>query len=62
MISHIFIFGFITLLTITMEMTWPTKARSFVDGKECATVALSRESYVESITNITEENEDAKSN
>jgi hypothetical protein len=62
MISHIFIFGFIILLTITMEMTWPTKARSFVDGKECATVALSRESYVESITNITEENEDAKSN
>jgi len=62
MISHIFIFGFITLLTITMEMTWPTKARSFVDGKECATVALSKENYVHSITDIIEDSEDAKSN
>ncbi len=59
MISHIFIFGFITLLTIAMELTWPTKARSFVDGKECATVALSEESYV---TEIVEDFENAKSN
>ena len=29
MISHIFIFGFITLLTITMEMTWPIKNKRF---------------------------------
>ena len=40
MISHIFIFGFITLLTITMEMTWPVKGKSFVEDKECATTAL----------------------
>ena len=38
------------------------KGRSYVEGKECATVALSKENYVESITNITQENEDAKSN
>lgn len=60
MISHIFIFGFITLLTITMEMTWPTKARSFVDGKECATTALAQKEYVKSISVL--EDEDAESN
>ena len=56
MISHIFIFGFITLLTITMELTWPVKGRSFVEGKECATTALA-EQHVKSISVLEVEND-----
>ena len=56
MISHIFIFGFITLLTITMELTWPVKGRSFVEGKECATTALA-EQHVKSISVLEFEND-----
>ena len=60
MISHIFIFGFITLLTITMELTWPVKSRGYVEDKECATTVLSNE-HVKSIS-ILEDVEDAESN
>ena len=56
MISHIFIFGFITLLTITMELTWPVKGRSFVEGKECATTALA-EQYVKKVSVLEEVND-----
>ena len=56
MISHIFIFGFITLLTITMELTWPVKGRSYVEGKECATTALA-EKHVKSISVLEVEND-----
>ena len=56
MISHIFIFGFITLLTITMELTWPVKGRSYVEGKECATTALA-EQHVKTISVLEDVNE-----
>ena len=60
MISHIFIFAFITLLTITMELTWPVKGKSYVDDKPCATHLVS-ENHVKSIS-VLEESKDAESN
>lgn len=58
MISHIFIFGFITLLTITMEMTWPVKGKSFVEDKECATTALA-EQHVKTVSILEDEVNDS---
>jgi hypothetical protein len=60
MISNIFVLGFVILLTITMEMTWPTKARSFVDGRECATELASAE-HVKSLS-VLEDESDAETN
>ena len=57
---HLFIFGFVTLLVITMELTWPVKSRGFVEDKECATTALAQKEYVKSISVL--EDEDAESN
>ena len=56
---HLFIFGFVTLLVITMELTWPVKSRGFVEDKECATTALANQ-HVKSISVL--EDEDAESN
>ena len=60
MISHIFVFAFITLLTITMELTWPVKGRSYVENKPCATHLVS-ENHVKS-TSVLEETQNAESN
>ena len=57
---HLFIFGFVTLLVVTMEMTWPVKSRGFVEDKECATTALANQ-HVKSIS-VLEDEEDAESN
>ena len=58
---HLFIFGFTTLLVITMELTWPVKSRSYVEGKECATEIAHAEQYVKSLS-VLEDEVDAKSN
>ena len=57
---HLFIFGFVTLLVVTMELTWPVKSRGFVEDKECATTALANQ-HVKSIS-VLEDEEDAESN
>lgn len=60
MLSHLFVFGFITLLVVTMEMTWPVKGKSYVEDKPCATHLVS-ENHVTS-NSIFKEDENAKSN
>jgi len=39
-----------------MELTWPVKGRSYVEGKECATTALA-EKHVKSISVLEVEND-----
>lgn len=58
---HLFIFGFTTLLVITMELTWPVKSRGYVEGQECATEVAYAEQYVKSLS-VLEDEIDAKSN
>ena len=58
--SHVFIFGFATLLVFIMELTWPVKGRSYVENKPCATHLVS-ENHVKPIS-VLEESKDAESN
>ena len=58
--SHVFIFGFATLLVFIMELTWPVKGRSYVENKPCATHLVS-ENHVKPIS-VLDESKDAESN